>query len=357
MVLSLRLSLRKAKSVLVKSLTNNEDKNRTPPGSTLKSIARETGLSLSAISYALRGAPNISAATIKRVRAAAEKLGYQANPRVTELMAHIRRGLPVARGEKIAFIWADTVWKKRFSKSLFHGVNQRASELGYGIEEFWLKEPRMTSSRLAQILHHRGIRGVIFSPLHQHHHFALDWDWTLFSSAILGNATCTPELHRVGHHHYLGMRLALKTLLEQGHRRIAALLNPETNERAKRAWSASFLEHHPSRAKARHFLLLEAQPQKAPVLRWLKKIQADVLICQSSTAHFLNSTSWRSSQPLRWVVLDKSSEKSPWSGIDQGEEILGAQAVDLVAAQLTQHEQGAPLHPKMLLYPGHWVEA
>src|SRR5690606_32389747 len=106
-------------------------------------------------------------------------------------------------------------WKERAFLSFFKGVKERAVELGYGIEEFWFKEPGMTPPRLAQILRSRGITGLVLSPLHHNQHFEPGWDWSFFSAAILGNAACTPELHRAGHHHYLGMRLALEKLVEQ----------------------------------------------------------------------------------------------------------------------------------------------
>ncbi len=46
---------------------------------TIKQIAEETGLSVTAVSYALRG-ERVSAATIERVQAKAEELGYAADP-------------------------------------------------------------------------------------------------------------------------------------------------------------------------------------------------------------------------------------------------------------------------------------
>ena len=54
---------------------------------TLKDIARETGLAVSTVSYALRGAPNVPVETAARAKAAAERLGYRMNARVAELMA------------------------------------------------------------------------------------------------------------------------------------------------------------------------------------------------------------------------------------------------------------------------------
>jgi len=326
------------------------------PNPTLNDVARLAGLSLSAASYALRGARNIPPATAERVKAAAKTLGYRANPRVTELMTHIRRGQPVARGERIAFIWSDAPWKERSFQPFFQGVQARAAELGYGIEEFWLEEPGMTPIRLANILRSRGITGLILSPLHYNSHFELGWDWSLFSAAILGNAACTPELHRAGHHHYLGMRMAMEKLMEQGCSRIATLLDPAINDRAKRAWSASFLEHHPDRERSRAYLRFDSDPRKTPLLAWLKKIRADALVCCTPIAKQLCPANSNRCGGRRIAVLDRNTSGSRWDGVEQGEVVMGEQAIDLVAGQLTHNERGAPQHPKMLLFPGIWVQ-
>ena len=51
----------------------------TPKRPTIKQIAEETGLSVTAVSYALRG-ERVAPATIERVQAVADQLGYSADP-------------------------------------------------------------------------------------------------------------------------------------------------------------------------------------------------------------------------------------------------------------------------------------
>jgi hypothetical protein len=43
------------------------------------------------------------------------------------------------------------------------------------------------------------------------------------------------------------------------------------------------------------------------------------------------------------------------AGIDQCDELLGAQAVELLVAQLQHNERGPPRHPGMMLFPGQWI--
>ncbi|HEY2041332.1 MAG TPA: LacI family DNA-binding transcriptional regulator, partial [Jatrophihabitans sp.] len=59
------------------------DHSRRP---TLSDIAQETGLSAAAVSYALRGL-HLPPETQQRVREAADRLGYQANPAARALVS------------------------------------------------------------------------------------------------------------------------------------------------------------------------------------------------------------------------------------------------------------------------------
>jgi len=318
---------------------------------TLKDVAKAAGLSVSAVSYALRGAPNIPPATVERVRRVAEQLGYRPQPRVAELMAHIRRGRPVAAGERLAFLWMDAPWKKRAFHTLWAGARERAAELGFGMEEFWLKESGMTPERLHGILRARGIRGLVLSPLVGADHFELPWDWSPFCAVILGNAAGNPELHRAGHHHFSAMREAVHHFREAGHRRMAALLPRSVDERAKRAWSGAFLAHRPLPASARRWLWVADGVVPKAVARWWRKLSPGALITTQTFLPALPPGARK--RPL--LVLDWTPSAGGLPGIDQMEASIAAHAVDLVVARLQRNEGGVPAVPTQLLLPGRLV--
>lgn len=318
---------------------------------TLKDVAKAAGLSVSAVSYALRGAPNIPSSTVERVRKLADRLGYRPQPRVAELMAHIRRGRTMPAGERLAFLWMDAPWKKRTFSILWTGARNRAAELGYGMEEFWLLEPGMTPARLHGILRARGIRGLVLSPLAGADHFELPWDWSPFCGVILGNAAGNPELHRAGHHHFSGMRQAVRHFREVGHRGMAALLPRSVDERAKRAWSGAFLAHHPHPASARRGLWVADGVDARAVGRWWRKLSPGALI---TTQVFLPALpAGARKRPL--LVLDWTPAVAGLPGIDQMESSIAAHAVDLVVARLQRNEGGIPSVPTQLLLPGRLV--
>src|SRR5688572_15026259 len=152
---------------------------------TFRQIAKASGLAVATVSYALRNDPKIPAATIARVQAVAEKMGYRPNPRVAALMAHIRRARPVATGERIAFLW---LARPDPYVRTHQGAKQRAEQLGYEMEDFVVRDRARDAPRLERILRTRRITGVVLSPLNPgESSFALDWDWSRFSPAIIGN--------------------------------------------------------------------------------------------------------------------------------------------------------------------------
>ncbi len=330
---------------------------------TLKDIAVRARLSLATTSYALRNDPKISEGTRRHVQETARGLGYRPNPRIASLMAHIRRaGSRRAHlGESIAFVWVhtsrDEATNDPFHRRVFAGAQQRAEQLGFGLQEFSTNDPGMTDRRLQQILQARGIIGVVLSPVTTNEStLALDWDWSGFAAAAIGNVTWTPELHHAGHHHYLGMRLALLELAKLGCRRPAALIESESNERAKRAWEAAFLTHHPARRQAPALVRVQARAQSGEVAAWLRASRADALVV--SAARLLSAPGLAAlarKLAVAPVTLDWNDERPGVAGVDQCYDRVAAHAIDLVAAQLNSNETGVPDLPRMMLFPGRWV--
>jgi LacI family transcriptional regulator len=329
------------------------------PHVTLTQVAAAAGVSLATTSYSLRNDPRIPRTTAERVQAVARKLGYRPNPRVSALMAHIRHARPVTVGERIAFLWLDAPAGTRSYKAVFDGANERAVQLGYTLEEFWLTAPGLTARRLQQILHSRGIAGVLISPRSlPQPRFKINWNWNLFSAAIIGTAESEPELHHAAHHHYGAMRLAMLHLEAAGKRKIAGILDKGIEERARRAWSAGFLAHHPLPDHAWDYLAQEDPKKPAslpPLVSWMKRRKPDAIVGVRAIIEYLINQGWQPPPNVTVLLLD--SVPNPWSfgGIDQGERIIAANAVDLVDGQLRRNERGVPEHVKMLLFPGHLV--
>src|SRR5882724_6608619 len=104
---------------------------------TLRSIAREVGVSHATVSMALRNHPLISAKTRQRVRRVADRLGYRPDPEVAKLMHHLRLKHKARFQSTIAAL--STVAEGHetpYALAIAEGAHRAAVALGYGFSVF-----------------------------------------------------------------------------------------------------------------------------------------------------------------------------------------------------------------------------
>lgn len=331
-----------------------------PTSITLQILARRAGLSVAAVSYALRGSPKVSAETVARVRELAGRLGYRPNARVAELMSHIRSARPSRGGDVLALVWLEGTRSEanEFSRAVQAGASRRADARGFLLESFWLEEVEGSARRLADILRARGVAGVVFAPVQRRTRVELDWPWDAFALAVIGMAEWNQAVSRAGHHHFEAMRLALRSLAAAGARCPACWLHREDDERAHRGWRAAWLAADIPGASRR--LRLAGATDKTPAVEspraWLERMKPDALVVSHvGELETLRAAGW-------WGAPDRTALLS-WRpgrqacGIDQGYDAIAESAVDLVIAQLRNNERGLPDPPQMLLFPGRWRKA
>jgi LacI family transcriptional regulator len=324
--------------------------------SSLVKVAREAGVALSTASLAMRGSPLVKAATAVRVKAVAEKLGYRADLRVGALLARIRRAKGTQDRERLAFVWVSVTRVEtrnhEFCRVSFAGAKRRAEELGCVLEEFWLHEDGMTAGRLERILVTRGITGVVFSaPLHDME-VSVDWDWSRFAAAVIGNSEFHPSLHRAGHYHYRSMWTALERLKAQGCLRPAAVLHAEHHVRIHGVHQAAYVANHPAPGRALAMARFGFPESEAEAVEWLEKTKADAVVCVVSPSE--RGLSWLKAARRVRSVVTLATPRDGLPGIDMRDDLVAAGAVDLVVAQLHRNERGVPAHPTTLLLEGEW---
>lgn len=247
----------------------------------LNDIALRLGISKMTVSRALRGGKHVEAVLKERIVQTAEEMGYRPDPEIAKLMTHMRRTRRVAAPLTLAFVWAERssqeIERSSWSQQLVLGAQRQAVKLGFQLEEFHLAARGMTARRLSDILEARGIPGFILSPLVSRSRGHVSMAWEKFSSVVIGLGYARPQLHRVHHHHYLGMMTALRMLKKQRYKRIGFYCGSTINERMFRAWSASFLAHHPL-AKPGELLALRKSLSRNDFLQWLRTAKPDVVI-------------------------------------------------------------------------------
>ncbi|MFM8335506.1 MAG: substrate-binding domain-containing protein [Opitutaceae bacterium] len=331
------------------------------PRVSIRDLAARLGVSHTTVSLALRNDPRIPAETRRRVRDFARQEGYRADAVVASLMARLRtlREKPVQATLGFLTAWpTGRGWRDQANLLRFHrGVERRARELGYALDELWLREPGMTGARMTAILRARGIRGLILQSLPAAGG-KLDLDWRHFACVAKGLTVTHPPVHRVVSSHYEDMHLVLHELERRSYRRIGLVLSEALSARVDRAWLAAFLLHQNDRPPEQRVpaLITRSTREEAGFVEWLQAHRPDaILFSDQPIPEWIEAQRIRVPRDLGLVHLDWSRECAPLAGLDSDPETVGAAATDLLVGQLQANEYGIPRHEKIVAVRGHWV--
>jgi LacI family transcriptional regulator len=179
---------------------------------TLKDIAVETGLSMAAVSYALRGLHG-TPETRRRVRDVADRLGYSVDP--------VARALASGRSGSIGVLCAslEDLWQQRLAAAL-------GRELLAPDRNAWIIDSAGDADRqleLAQHLVDHRADAIVVIPIDP---AAKGWAEIAQQSPVIAIGDALPAAKaksEVLFDNDAGVSTALRTLAEAGHRRIAVL--------------------------------------------------------------------------------------------------------------------------------------
>lgn len=329
------------------------------PAPTVRSLARDLGLSHTTVSDALRGKGRVDPATVKRVEAAAQAAGYKRNPLAAAVMSELRR----SRGGTFRGVLAavDLLEPERrdprgaFHAELMRGGRARAAELGFKLEEFVVGAAGLTMGRLDTILQSRGINGVMILPAWT----PPDWsglDWSRYAAVYCDYVIARPALHCVCCNHYRSVTALLARLAERGYTRPGLVIERGRDERMQRRFSAAFRAWHDGAPTMVPPLIAEtitAENFRA----WFRRHKPDVVI-DHHTEHiaWMEACGARVPASQGFVSLNAVYNTRPCAGLDQQPRELGARAVEHVIAQLQRNELGVPAWPTTTTIPARWVE-
>jgi LacI family transcriptional regulator len=327
---------------------------------TIREIAKVAELSPATVSLALRNHPSIPEGTRFRVRKVAEDLGYQPNPRVAELMGHIRRNRHVdALSETVALYWSDAEQAMIHSyphlRELEEAVRKSLRENGYALECHY-QDPSISPARLERMLQARGIRGLLLAPLIRLTHRHLKWKWENFSVVIAGSGLWHPEFNRVRFHHFAEMGEILHHLHHQGQKKIGLVTDLRVENRSQRAISGGFWARVPPEIRMHNAVFESDGLNKDAFLAWLNEFAPESLIV--SCPPVLDWIQSATCQPkLILTSLAMVKEGSSFSGIRQNYGRLGSAAAEQLLAQLLLNQTGIPEDPVKVFITGKWKSA
>ncbi len=328
---------------------------------TLRQIATACDLSVATVSLALRDAAEISVATRARVRAAAERLGYEVTPLVSAYMAHLRRSTGRSFQEIIAYLYPEGApeygWHSGYYPELERAVAREAHLCGYRMERFTIRRDPRQERRLSQILEARGIRSVIVPPMHVLPR-PLDLDWKKFAAVTLGRSLIAPQLHRVGPDQFQGTLEIVHALRSRGHRRIGLCIEEELVQRSGGQINAAFA--HATSSAPRASLVpatVVSRADFAGFATWMKRHRPDAIIGHiAQIPGWLQRLGCRVPANVSYARINWHDRMEPCAGLDQRPEVIGSAAVHLLQSLLIRNERGVPEVPRTTLIPGRWVD-
>jgi LacI family transcriptional regulator len=179
---------------------------------TIREVAKATGLSPAAVSYALRGL-QVSDETIERVRQAAAELGYEADP-IARALASGRTGMMGLLCGSLEDLW---------QQALAVGIGRALKDNDrYALILDAAGDPGRERT-LAQQLRDQRVDGLIVQPVDPAAEFWADLCATLPVVAIGDALAGARTAGEVVFDNRRGTTMALEHLRDNGHRRIAVL--------------------------------------------------------------------------------------------------------------------------------------
>ena len=336
-------------------------------GVTMKSIAAQAGVTQATVSMSLANNPRIPPTTRERIQAIAKKLGYHPNPYVSTLMRLRRQGKPLKDKPALAFVCAQRTadgWRNHQSltiRQMREGAIERATLRGYRAQEFWLHRDGMSNERFCEMLHARGIQGLLLSPLADGDPTpALRWEY--FAAVSLSVPLPALTISTVCNDHYFSSLLAVRECHRRGYRRPGLALRNVHQHRFQGRWQAGYLvsgEMMPDLTLVKPLFVNDWDAAAAPQLaRWLKREKPDVIInLGGAPLHdLLTRAGWRVPQDIGFAWLACPRLGDPLSGVWQNGRLTGAMAVDTLISMVERHERGMPEQATSLMLEGRWNE-
>lgn len=298
-----------------------------------------------------------------RIQRLADEMSYRPNPLISALMSYQRAGrMTRPKHLSLAMVINFTrrgPWRTYVAADLLAAAATRAAQHGYGLEEFWLGDLKMTGQRLSQVLNQRSVPGIIVAPLPvAHGHLRLEWG--NFSAVAVGHSLCRPVLHRVTTNRFQAMRLAVRQLRRKGYERLGLALNLNQDARVDHQWGAAFLWEQQRIKPAQRvvsFIMPERQWTERNFAQWFEASQPEAILGYDPIIiSWLKRLGKRVPQDVGFAHLWALKQSGEHAGLYHSAPAIAAAAVDLLVALIQRNERGVPSTPQTVLVEASWTD-
>lgn len=332
------------------------------PKPTLRSLAKEAGVSLTTMSFALRNSGEIASATRRRLQRLARERGYVADPRIATIMSQLRSGAP--RRLKANLCALGQVWgpqprrQGNYFDRLVNGLRERSESLGYAFSFLDLDE-YPEQSQLQRVLHSRGVEGLFLLPLREPSKLGSRLDWRDFSVVAVTSSISAPRFHSVTPAHFENALRACRELRRAGYERVGLAMSRLWDVRVQYRWSGAMAWHNAHGGAQRVAPLLYessgAEFDAHAFCAWLRCEQPDAILYEGFDRQRFDDVA--RDVPARQRPAFVALNWPAWPGdigIDQCVERIGGVAAELLAAMIARGEKGVPAEPTTTHVPGKW---
>lgn len=327
-------------------------------------LARALGLSQATVSLALTGHPRISAATRRRVREAADRLGYQPDPLASALAELRHRRVEAATHGNLAVVSSNRLVRYEpgtpppppgvcVVRHLGNMIDVAARRHGYHVELMPVGLTARAQRAACRMLKARGVVGLVVTvgdvPAAE-----WDFDWNAFSVVDLSGLGRPSIFSSVATHHFESMTRILEELRARGYRRPGLWLDEWFD--AVPAWTplrAGFALG----AREGFEAAVEQTRRERDLGRWLARHRVDALVSFGTLAQRrrLEETGWLVPAERGFAGMDVD-EGLGVSGIVQDLSEVGEKALALLDGLIRQGVRGRTEKPLELLVPAGWQD-
>ena len=330
---------------------------------TLRDIAEKAGLSVTAVSLAMRGSNRVSAEKRQIIKTIALELGYKRDPMMSALCSYRDTIRPKINNSNIYFLqFGDEAQslldQGTVAKDFWNGALDETKNLGYSLNKIWIGDPILNPSRVHSILKSRGVAGLVVyqanCPIINLQPILKD-----FSLIWLGDGPKEASLHCVRINRFSSMKLAWENLSRLGYKNSGLILAEHSLDQNYGEWEAAHNHFQQKFTGSTNYIppltFKSNEDCNAAVLNeWVQQWNLEVVVSAFPRVYnLLQDLDIRIPQDLGYLSLT-TEINSEVSGIDQQTKSIAKTGVRLLDQLICNREQGIPQHQQVIETNGEW---
>lgn len=291
-------------------------------------------------------------------------MGHIADPRMKELMRHLRKPRETRGTTQLAIlipeIQPSELDKNPRIKLLLKGITNFAQSVGFELEPIFLSSFQGRNDRARALLDERKIKGVVALPFPSGV-AQLDFDFSGLCVATAGYSIVEPKLNRACPDYLKMMDGMLAMCVGSGYKRIGLVMT-KTGGIGFKLFSSSFLFYQSRIGRAHRVPMLDSPIRKSwhdqgatdeSIRDWLNTHKPDVIIGTAKLLETIKRLGLSVPADIGFVSIDLSEHPTNAAGANHCFEMVGEEAFKLMLTALNLNLTGIPEHPRVVLVDSH----